>query len=447
MAAINLQRYHERLDTAVPLSAYGKVVDVVGLTIQATGPHMNIGDLCYVAPAARTRDRGVRSPARLPVEVVGFREGRILLMPLSDTRGIGPGSLLIPTFRPQLAHVGPELLGRVIDSMGRPLDGGPPPRWAAQAPLRVAAPHPLRRRRITEPIVTGIRAIDACLTCGKGQRVGIMSGSGIGKSKLIGMIARNTNADVNVIALIGERGREVRDFIEGDLGDEGLARSVVVVATSDGPALQRLNGAFMATAIAEWFRDQGADVMLMMDSVTRFAMAQREVGLAVGEPPTTKGYPPSVYALLPKLLERAGMSERGSITGFYAVLVEADDLNDPVGDAVRSILDGHVALSRDLATRGQYPAVDVNQSVSRTMIDVTGETHRELAARIQAVLATYRDAEDLVNIGAYAPGSNPEIDRALRLMPGIRAFLKQGLHERFDFAEIEAYMRAALGEA
>ncbi|MBP8129602.1 MAG: FliI/YscN family ATPase [Candidatus Hydrogenedentes bacterium] len=445
MAAIDLHRFHERLDAAAPLSAYGKVVDVFGLTIQATGPHMNIGDLCFVVPADNGRTSG-GPPRRIPVEVVGFRDGRILLMPLSDTRGIGPSSLLIPTFRPQMVCVGPELLGRVTDSMGAPLDGGPPPRWVAQAPLRTTAPHPLRRRRITEPIVTGIRAIDSCLTCGKGQRVGIMSGSGIGKSKLIGMIARNTNADVNVIALIGERGREVRDFIEGDLGEEGLARSVVVVATSDGPALQRLNGAFAATSIAEWFRDQGADVMLMMDSVTRFAMAQREVGLAVGEPPTTKGYPPSVYAALPKLLERAGMSEQGSITGFYAVLVEADDLNDPVGDAVRSILDGHVALSRDLAARGQYPAVDVLQSVSRTMIDVTGESHQDLAARIRGVLATYRDAEDLVNIGAYASGSNPEIDRALRLMPGVRAFLKQGLYERFDFAGIEAHMRAALGE-
>lgn len=445
MAAFNLERYCRRLDSAIPMAAYGRIVDVVGLTIRATGPRMTIGDLCY----AMERDLPATASARhqgMPLEVVGFRDDRILLMPLADTRGIGPGSLLIPTFRPQMVHVGPELLGRVIDSIGAPLDDRPPPRWTEQIPLRAQAPHPMRRRRIQEPIVTGIRAIDACVTCGKGQRVGIMSGSGVGKSKLIGMIARNTNADINVIALIGERGREVRDFVESDLGPEGLARSVVVVATSDKPALQRLNGALVATSIAEWFRAQGADVMLMMDSVTRFAMAQREVGLAIGEPPTTKGYPPSMYAALPKLLERAGMSEHGSITGFYAVLVEADDLNDPVGDTVRSILDGHVALSRGLASRGHYPAVDVIESVSRTMGDVTGARHRELAKRLRAVLAIYRDAEDLVNIGAYAAGSNPEIDRALRLMPGIRRFLQQDLHERFAFDDIESQMAAALGE-
>lgn len=446
MASINLDRYVERLAASVPVCAFGRIVDVVGLTIQATGPRMNIGDLCYAKPIATSRQIGSQSLARIPLEVVGFRNDRILLMPLGDTRGIGPGSLLVPTFRPQMVRVGPELLGRVLSSMGEPLDGGPAPRWMAEAPLAAVAPHPMRRRRITEPIVTGIRAIDSCITCGKGQRVGIISGSGVGKSKLIGMIARNTNADVNVIALIGERGREVRDFVEGDLGEEGLARSIVIVATSDGPALQRLNGAFAATAIAEWFRDQGADVMLMMDSVTRFAMAQREVGLAVGEPPTTKGYPPSVYAMLPKLLERAGMSTSGSITGFYAVLVEADDLNDPVGDAVRSILDGHVVLSRDLASRGHYPAVDVLQSVSRTMIDVTSPRRQELAVRLRSVLATYRDAEDLVNIGAYVAGSNPEIDRALRLMPALRSFLQQGLYERFDFENLESELSAALGE-
>lgn len=446
MAPFNLERYMDRLAVSDPLFACGRIVDVVGLTIQATGPRMNIGDLCYAKPAPVPRQNGNGALARIPLEVAGFRDDRILLMPLGDTRGIGPGSLLFPTFRPQMVRVGPDLLGRVLNSMGEPLDGRPAPRWTTEVPLAAVAPHPMRRRRITDPIVTGIRAIDSCITCGKGQRIGIMSGSGVGKSKLIGMIARNTNADVNVIALIGERGREVRDFVEGDLGEEGLARSVVIVATSDGPALLRLNGAFAATAIAEWFRDQGADVMLMMDSVTRFAMAQREVGLAVGEPPTTKGYPPSVYALLPKLLERAGMSSTGSITGFYAVLVEADDLNDPVGDAVRSILDGHLVLSRDLASRGHYPAIDVLQSVSRTMIDVTSPRHQELAVRLRTVLATYRDAEDLVNIGAYVAGSNPEIDRSLRLMPGLRAFVQQGLYERFDFDGLEAQMSAVLGE-
>jgi len=304
----------------------------------------------------------------------------------------------------------------------------------------------MERPRIAEFVATGVRAIDACIACGKGQRMGIMSGSGVGKSKLLGMIARNTSADVNVIALIGERGREVREFIENDLGPEGLARSVVVVATSDEPGLLRIRGAYLATAIAEWFRGQGADVMLMMDSVTRFAMAQREVGLAVGEPPTTKGYPPSVYALLPKLLERAGVTEKGSITGMYTVLVEADDFNDPISDAVRSILDGHVVLSRELASRNHYPSIDVLDSVSRCMIDVTPETHRKLAARMRSVLAVYREAEDLVNIGAYARGSNREIDEALQLMPGVRAFLQQELQERSNPDELERRMRVALQE-
>ncbi|HIJ74521.1 MAG TPA: FliI/YscN family ATPase, partial [Candidatus Hydrogenedentes bacterium] len=328
--------------------------------------------------------------------------------------------------------------------MGDPLDDGPAPRGADEVPLMAAAPRPLERRRITEPIATGVRAIDAIATVGKGQRVGIMSGSGLGKSKLIGMIARNTDADVNVIALIGERGREVRDFVDVDIGAEGLARSVVVAVTSDQPALLRIKGAYLATAIAEWFRNQGADVMLMMDSITRFAMAQREVGLAVGEPPTTKGYPPSVYALLPKLLERAGTSPNGSITGFYAVLVEADDLNEPIGDACRSILDGHVALSRDLASKGHYPAVDVLQSISRVMIDVVPQEHQDLAQRIRAMLAVYRDAEDLVNIGAYVQGSNPEIDTALKLMPGLRTFLRQGLYEHAAFDEVVPKMKRVL---
>jgi flagellum-specific ATP synthase len=380
----------------------------------------------------------------VPVEVVGFRESRILLMPLGNMYGVGPGSFLIPTYRARTVRVGPGLLGRVIGGLGQPIDGGPPPPWEEARPLHATPPPPLSRRRIVEPIATGINAIDGCITCGKGQRVAIMSGSGVGKSKLVGMIARNTNADVNVIALIGERGREVRDFIELDLGQEGLSRSVVVVATSDEPALVRLSGAYTATAIAEYFRAQGADVMLMMDSVTRFAMAQREVGLAVGEPPTTKGYPPSVYALLPRLVERAGTSEKGSITGFYAVLVEADDFNDPIGDAVRSITDGHVALSRDLASRGHYPAVDVLESVSRTMMEVVSENHRKLAIRMRQALSTYRDAEDLVNIGAYVAGSNPEIDSALRLMPKLRGFLQQGLYEKARFDDLEDRMSRVL---
>ncbi|MFO7975984.1 MAG: FliI/YscN family ATPase [Candidatus Hydrogenedentota bacterium] len=433
---LNLERYRRRAEESDPVCVYGRVVDVVGLTVEATGPAMRIGDLCYVQP--RTGGQ------KVPVEVVGFRGRRILLMPLGDMHGIAPDSLLISTYKPQMVYVGDELLGRVIDSMGMPLDDGPAPKTDRQVPLLAEPPRPLERTRIDAPVATGIRAIDACITCGKGQRMGVMSGSGVGKSKMIGMIARNTSADVNVIGLIGERGREVREFIEGDLGPEGLARSVVVVATSDEPALRRVKGAYMATAIAEWFRERGADVMLMLDSITRFAMAQREVGLAIGEPPTTKGYPPSVYSLLPKLLERAGTSPQGSITGIYAVLVEGDDLNDPIGDAVRSILDGHIALSRDLATRNHYPAIDVTDSVSRCMIDVVSEEHRRLAGEVRGVLATYRDAEDLVNIGAYVEGSNPEIDRALRLMPKIRAFLQQGLYEESPFEEIERQLRDAL---
>lgn len=436
MVQLDLTRYRDRAAAVRPVKVCGKVRDVVGLTIEATGPPMRIGDLCYLETPGDDDD--------VPVEVVGFRSERILLMPLGELRGLGPDSLVVPTFEPMHVGVGNELLGRVIGSLGTPLDGGAPPRHEESVPLLAAAPRPLERRRIREPIATGIRALDLCTTCGKGQRMGVFSGSGVGKSKMLGMIARNTNADINVIALIGERGREVREFIEADLGPEGLARSVVVVATSDEPALLRINGAYVATSIAEWFRAQGADVMLLMDSVTRFAMAQREIGLAVGEPPTTKGYPPSVYGVLPRLLERAGTSATGSITGFYTVLVEADDMNDPIADAVRSILDGHIVLSRDLASRGHYPAVDVLDSISRVMIDVTDEEHQQLATRLRQILATYRDAEDLVNIGAYVAGSNPEIDVALRLMPAVRTFLQQGLHETSNFEDIPALVKAVL---
>jgi len=425
-----------RVEGTNPIAVYGRVVEVVGLTIEATGPPLRIGEFCYVQP--------MDSAERVPAEVVGFGSGRLKLMALGKMEGISPGSLVIPTHKPQNLRVGHDLLGRVIGSLGQPLDDGPPPVYTAIVPLRRRPPAPLERRRITEPVATGIRAIDACITFGKGQRMGIMSGSGLGKSKTLGMIARNTNADVNVLALVGERGREVREFLELDLGPEGLERSVVVVATSDEPALLRIRAAYVATAIAEWFRDQGTAVMLLMDSITRFGMAQREVGLAVGEPPTTKGYPPSVFVLLAQLIERAGTSARGSITGVYTVLVEADDLNDPIGDAVRSLLDGHVVLDRGLASRNHYPAVDVLESISRCMIDVASEEHQSLAGRIRTVLATYRDAEDLVNIGAYAPGSNREIDEALRLMPSLRRFLRQGLYEHTPYEEIVDKMRLAL---
>lgn len=436
MARVNLSARQELLAHCEPLRVYGKITDIFGLTIQATGPALKIGDVCHVHPS--------HGGEAIAVEVVGFRDSKILLMPLGDMRGVGPGSLLVPTFKPKQVRCGLDLLGRVLGSMGDPIDEGAPLTGKDFVPLASDPPPPLQRRRITEPLLTGVKAIDASITCGKGQRVGVMSGSGVGKSKLTGMIARNTSADVSVIALIGERGKEVRDFIEVDLGPDGLARSVVVVATSDEPALRRLNGAYAATAIAEWFRAQGADVLLIMDSITRFAMAQREVGLAIGEPPTTKGFPPSVYSVLPKLLERAGTSENGSITGFYAVLVEGDDFNDPIGDAVRSIVDGHVALSRDLASRGQYPPVDILESVSRSMLDVTNLEHRSLAARLRLILSTHRDAEDLVNIGAYVAGSNPEIDTALRLMPRIRSYLKQDLFEKAEFDQTLQGLESAL---
>lgn len=436
MGVIDLQRYASRIAQGDPVRTYGKVEDVVGLTIVASGPPMSVGDLCYLQP-----NNGY---PRVPVEVVGFRAGKTLLMPLGPMSGIGPGNTVVPTHRPRYLLAGYDLLGRVVGSLGQPIDGGPPMTGLDRVPLLADPPKPLRRQRIRETLPTGVRAIDGCITAGKGQRLAVMSGSGVGKSKLIGMIARNSGASVNVIGLIGERGREVREFIESDLGPEGLARSVVVVATSDEPALQRLSGAYAATAIAEWFRDQGHDVMLIMDSITRFAMAQREVGLAVGEPPTTKGYPPSVYALLPKLLERAGNSQRGSITGFYAVLVEADDLHDPIGDAVRSIVDGHVALSRDLSSRGHYPPIDVLESISRSMTDVATEDHLNLAIDVRRILATYREAEDLINIGAYVAGSNPEIDRAIRVMPSIRRFLQQGLREQTTMDDVPDLMGRAL---
>lgn len=406
----------------------GKVTQVIGLVIEATGQVASVGELCRIRPRGAGRE--------VMAEVVGFRDDHLLLMPLGDLHGVGPGSELLATGRPFRVGVGPSLLGRIVDGLGRPMDGKGDLDVEGFYPIHQLPPSPLQRKRVTEPLSTGVRAIDGFLTIGRGQRVGIFSGSGVGKSMLLGMIARYTAADVNVIGLIGERGREVKDFIERDLGPEGLSRSVLVVATSDEPPLVRRQAALMATTIAESFRDRGKAVFLMMDSVTRFAQAQREIGLTIGEPPTTRGYPPSVFALLPKLLERAGTTEHeGSITGLYTILVEGDDLADPIADSVRAILDGHTILSRELATKNHYPAIDVLQSVSRLMMDIMPPEHQAAAGEIRELLATYRSAQDLINIGAYVAGSNPKIDRAIRLIDRINAYLRQPMTERTEFKE------------
>jgi flagellum-specific ATP synthase len=422
--------YLTRLKHVELLKVNGSVKQVIGLVIESSGPNCSLGDVCVI----KSKD----GQDLCLSEVVGFRDNRVLSMILGDAAKIGPGSEIVATDRVLSANVGEELLGRVIDGLGRPIDAKGPIVTREVRSIYNAPPNPLERQRITKPIVTGIRSIDTLLTCGKGQRVGIFAGSGVGKSVTLGMIARNTSADINVIALVGERGREVAEFMDHELGEEGLRRSVVVVATSDQAALIRLKAAFMATTIAEYFRDRGLDVMLLMDSVTRLAMAQREVGLAIGEPPTTKGYTPSVFAMLPKLLERAGNARKGSITGMYTVLVEGDDMSDPVADAVRSILDGHIVLARRLASAGHYPAVDVLESISRVMPAVTTEEHRRAAHRLVDMMATYREAEDLINIGAYVKGSNPRIDEALRNWDHIRSFLRQKADESTAFdASIE----------
>ncbi len=424
--AARFRPYFERLEDCRPMVHIGRVEDIIGLVVCSVGPPVAVGELCSIS----SPDGGA-----VPAEVVGFRGNRVLLMPLGELEGIAPGHLVTAKREPFRVPVGEGLLGRVLDGLGQPIDDKGPLLAEGTRPASHAPPDPLKRARIKEPLGTGIRAIDALLSCGKGQRVGIFSGSGVGKSVLLGMIARNTSAQVNVIALIGERGREVREFIEKDLGEEGLRRSVVVAVTSDRPALIRLKGAQVATAIAEDFRDRGLDVMLMMDSVTRLALAQREIGLTIGEPPTTRGYTPSVFAMLPKLLERSGASEKGSITGIYTVLVEGDDMNEPVADAVRSILDGHIVLSRKLAARNHYPAVDVLESVSRLMTDIVDPEHLRAARTVLEHLAVYREAEDLVNIGAYVEGSNPKIDQALQKIDAINAFLRQDINDRGDYAD------------
>lgn len=419
--------FSEKIRNAETIKVNGKVTDVVGLVIVSFGPNVSIGEECRVI----NRD-GIEVCTS---EVVGFKDGKVLSIALGEVHAISPACEIVSTGRSFSVSVGEALLGRVIDGMGNPIDGKGPLNLSERRSIYRDPPNPLERARIETPLQTGVRAIDGLLTIGKGQRAGIFAGSGVGKSVLLGMMARNTDADINVITLLGERGREVREFIEKDLGEEGLKRSVVIVATSDKSALIRMKSAYIGTTIAEYFRDKGKDVLLMMDSVTRFAMAQREIGLTVGEPPTTKGYTPSVFALLPKLLERAGTTNKGSITGFYTVLVDGDDMNEPIADAVRSILDGHIVLSRKLANKGQYPAIDSLQSVSRVMPDVVTEDHRGRAILFNEILSTYSEAEDLINIGAYVKGSNPQIDHALQNITNLRSFLKQGMKEKSEYSE------------
>ncbi len=436
---LDFSQLSARLHAVNSLKTSGQVVGMSGLVIEGNGPPCSVGDVCRIV--------NEKTSTAIVAEVVGFRDQRLLLMPLGDRQGIAPGSQIVAHGRQATIRVGPRLLGRVLDGLGNPLDNRGPLECHEEIAVYRDPLNPFQRSRITEVLDLGIRSINALLSCGKGQRLGIMAGSGVGKSVLLGMMARYTKADVNVIALIGERGREVREFIERDLGSEGLARSVVIVATSDQPPLVRMRGAFLATAIAEYFREKNRDVLLMMDSLTRFAMAQREVGLAVGEPPTTKGYTPSVFALLPKLLERAGRSRSdGSITGLYTVLVEGDDVTEPIADATRSILDGHIVLSRRLAERNMYPAIDVLASKSRVMIDVVSREHMQAAGQFLNLLATYQEAEDLINIGAYAPGSNPQIDRAIRLREKMLAFLRQEIDEQQTFETSSDQLLAVLSE-
>jgi flagellum-specific ATP synthase len=405
----------------------GRVIQLIGLVIESEGPLAGVGEICRIESA--------RHDGSTLAEVVGFRNNHVLLMPLGEIHGIHPGSEVIALGTSLRVPVGELLKGRVIDGLGHPLDDLGPIDADDDINLNLPPPHPLKRQRICQPFRTGIKAIDSFIPCGRGQRLGIFAGSGVGKSTLLGMIASQAEADVNVIALIGERGREVREFLEKDLDDAGRRKSVVVVVTSNEPAIARLKGAFVAMGVAEYFRDKGQNVLLMMDSVTRFAMAQREIGLAVGEPPATKGYTPSVFSLLPQLLERAGTGERGSITGLFTVLVEADDMNDPIADAVRSILDGHIVLTRELATQNHYPAIDVLESVSRLNRDLTTPEQQQLASRARESLAIHRKNQDLINIGAYPAGANPAIDLSIQLQEPLKAFLRQPVAEGFTIPQ------------
>ena len=420
----------EQIPNIPTFKKFGRVTRVVGLMIESRGPDSSIGDVCKIHVDTVKNGRQI-----ILAEVVGFKDEIVVLMPFTSLREISIGCLVEGTGAPLEVKVGPELIGKVLDSMGNPIDGTLLPRGLMTVPTEQDPPNPLTRPPINERLEVGVKAIDGMLTVGNGQRVGIFAGSGVGKSTLLGMIARNTQADLNVIALIGERGREVREFIERDLGPEGLSRSIVVAATSDQPALMRIKGAFTATAIAEYFRNRGLNVMLMMDSVTRVAMAQREIGLATGEPPAQKGYTPSVFAILPKLLERTGTNEKGSITAFYTVLVDGDDMNEPIADTVRGILDGHIVLDRNLANKGQYPAINVLKSVSRLMNHVAEPAHKQAAERLRELYYTYDKSEDLINIGAYKRGTSKEIDEAIHYEPLITAYLKQGYLDKVTLEE------------
>ncbi len=420
---IDLEKYRKLMDKSY-YKKMGRVSKIVGLSIESIGPDAKLNDLCRII----SKEDG----KIIYAEVVGFKDRRILLMPFEAVDGISPGCIVENTGKPLMIKVGPDLLGKTLDGLGNPTDGSVIS-YTGEYPCEAPPPDPMDREIISQVLPLGVKAVDGLITVGKGQRIGIFAGSGVGKSTLLGMFARNTKADINVIALIGERGREVREFIERDLGEEGMKRSVLVVATSDKPALIRNKAAKTATAIAEYFRDQGKDVLLMMDSLTRFSMAQREIGLASGEPPVTRGYPPSVYSELPKLLERAGMGKDGSITGLYTVLVDGDDFNEPITDTARSILDGHIMLNRKLANKNHYPAIDVLMSISRVMSQIVDKKHKEVAGRFKNVLATYNEAEDLIKIGAYKNGSNKEIDYAIEKHNAVNEYLMQGTDEKYEF--------------
>jgi flagellum-specific ATP synthase len=420
---IDLAPYIKAVKESEPLEIYGRIVEITGLTIKATGLDVSIGEACKIYSSNMPVD----------AEVVGFKEGKVVLMATGEISGIGHGSRVMPLGKNKSVTVGDALIGRVIDEAGNPIDGKGPIK-GVDYPLGSSSPNPLLRERIKEPLDLGIRAINGLLTCGKGQRIGIMAGSGVGKSVLLGMIAKYSEAAVNVIALIGERSREVREFVEKNLGEDGLKKSVVVVSTSEQAPLAKVRGAFTATAIAEYFRSRGEDVLLLMDSLTRVAMAQREIGLAVGEPPATRGYTPSVFALLPKLLERVGTAEgKGSITGLYTVLVEGDDMMEPVADTTRSILDGHIVLSRDLAMENHYPSIDILQSVSRVMPHIIDDRHKEYAGKFIEMLSIYKKFEDMINLGAYKHGTNPRVDTAIQIIDRLKSYLKQDMNEHIDY--------------